>query len=174
MLPWRMVYARVLPVLLLLGGCGAQAKTPPAYIADVKSSEVNIYCASTLASAAEVARLLSLAAAHATRSNACVDGGGERVLVDEVLTCEGRRSESEVQIEARYRVTRIEEHSAHDPEVATYEYTFAFRRSAADGPYRIVMPGVLPGIELVTPLGAEHDGECYGKIGPFVPADVSF
>ncbi len=127
--------------------------------------------------------MLTMAAAHATYSAACVDGPGVRFVVDEVLVCPGEQGNPRSrQVDVRFRVGEFREGDTRGcsgdcgmkPRFATYEATLSFRRAGEDGPFQIVVPGVLPGLALRTPLHLAHDGDCYGKIGPFVPADVSW
>ena len=138
------------------------------------------YCQAPLGLSVEVTRLLTMAAAHGTRSAACADGPGTHVTVDEVLVCPIDRQQREIVVAAGYRVTRTAEGDTRtcgdcswtDPRSSTHETKLRFSRTGAHGAFRIDLPALLPGIADMTPLDRKHEGDCYGRIGPFVPADV--
>lgn len=136
-------------------------------------------CQAPLAYAGEVARLLTRAAAHSTKSSACVDGPGERVVVDQILVCPGRSTRSLATMRARYQVIRQGEGDTRmcarqpggcswtRPRATTHHAVFTFVRKK--GGYQIQLPGTVPGMKDATPLNRAHDGGCYGKSGPFTP-----
>jgi hypothetical protein len=138
-------------------------------------------CGAPLPFAVEVARLLTMAAAHATRSAACVDGPGMRVTVDEVLICPQDRGQREIVLVASYRVGRHQEGDTRGcgdcswtkPRFSMHQTHVRFRRTTERGPFRMDVPAGLPGIPNMTPLDQKHEGDCYGSIGPFVPEDLA-
>ena len=147
------------------------------------ASQLSANCQGKLAFTEEVTRLLVKAAAHATRSSACVDGPGERVVVDQILVCPGRINKARALLYARYLVTRTREGDTRmcgrlpsgcswTKPVATFHHA-AFEFSAHGRGYRILLPSKVPGLEDATPLSKSHNGGCYGKSGPFVPRTVA-
>jgi hypothetical protein len=118
----------------------------------------------------EIERLFKSAAEHATHSNTCVDGHGERVSIELLATCVERS-----RVAAHYRVTVAEERGGEcspypdcakpsPPEVSTQSAHLDFAR---DG--RLIVPRELPGVPLKTPLDRAHSTGCYGDSPAFVP-----
>jgi len=156
------------------------APTPggkPAWAARMSSN-----CQAQLAFTEELTRLLAKAAAHATSSQACVDGPGVRVAVDEILVCPGRIRGDSALMYTRYRVTRTREGDTRicsgrpggcdwtKPVRSTHYAAFIF--VGKGGAYLLKVPKSVPGMTDATPLDRMHRGGCYGKSGPFVPKPV--
>ncbi|MBX7080268.1 MAG: hypothetical protein K1X88_13820 [Nannocystaceae bacterium] len=150
--------ARLLVVVASLGGlsCGGQQRLAPD------------------AAEREIGRLLASAAAHASQSSACVDGRGEKVTIDGVVVTAG---DSANRFSVAYRLTVAPEGDTrgceqpcrrYEPTVTnqTLEIEFAQQGSG----HHIVVPAAFPGLELVTPLGQPHDGDCLPDAPPFEPA----
>lgn len=156
-------------------------------------------CQARLELTEEVTRLLVKAASHATSSRSCIDGPGNHLVVGRVLVCPADETKDVVTVDASYRVTWWAEgdtrgcrHRKRGPQTANqkkrrwpdrcrglpaiteYRARFHFKRQGKA--YRIEIPDALPGIDTdrhrMTPLDKAHDGGCYGKSGPFVPAPI--
>jgi hypothetical protein len=160
--------------------------TPPASEPAEPTPPEGVYlssnCEAPLALTIEVTRLLTYAAAHATRSSACVDGGGRRVAIDQILVCRQGESELALEVAVAYQVGVYPEGDTRGcpapcewtrPQLEKHIVRLRFTRAAAGGPLRIEVPAALPGLPEMTPLGERHGGGCYRDAGPFVPADVT-
>jgi hypothetical protein len=131
--------------------------------------------------AQEVTRLLVAAAAHGTRSASCVDGRGQHVTIESVHVCPAADVGKTKRVRASYRV-RVQgegdtracgkpgDCSWREPK--TSEHTFELAFVPQGGGMAIEVPKSVPGIDDMTPLDREHDGDCYGESDPFVPATL--
>ncbi len=139
-------------------------------------------CQAPLPLTREVSRLLITAAAHSTRSSACVDGPGTRVAVDRILVCPKRVRADRAEVEASYRVGRFAEGDTRmcgarpggcawlKPRFSEHLTTFRFAGKAKV--LRIQLPKKVPGFPDMTALDKKHKGGCYGESAPFAPVDV--
>ncbi len=143
-------------------------------------------CEAPLAITQEVSRLLTAAAAHGTRSAACVDGQGARLAINDLLVCPAAPADDHVVVQAFYVVTRYPEGDTRscgnpavdcswlDPSSTEHLVELRFRRKGKTGQGTLVDPGGLPGFPPeTTPLAETHDGDCYGDSPPFVAATIS-
>jgi hypothetical protein len=172
--------ARLVAAVALLGGCGSGRAKPDRGAGEVEPLADN--CEAPLRLSVEVSRLLTMAAAHATRSAACVDGPGTRTTVDEILVCPAR-DDQDVIMAVSYRVGSYHEGDsracgANDcgwlkPDFQSHRTQVRFERLSAPGHVRVRIPASLPGIAEMTPLDQQHEGDCYGQVGPFVPDDIA-
>ena len=164
---------RLLAVALL---CACAAHAPAAPTAPA--------CPAPPAVTAEVTRLLTAAAEHATQSSNCVDGSGQRVAVEVVEICGVAAAGNARAFRARYRFTVQHEADTRGcggprdcpdmtPVTTAHEATLRFVPRA--GGFAGGLPSALPGAEEIRmgPLDQEHDGDCYGKHAPFVPATIA-
>jgi len=139
-------------------------------------------CQAKLALTEEVSRLLIKAAAHATRSGACMDGPGTRVAVDEILVCPKRVRDGKAVVEANYRVGRFNEGDTRmcgrGPNACGWlkptfsEHLASFTFTGKGKVLRLTIPVKLPGLPGMTALDKTHRGGCYGDSGPFVPVTI--
>ncbi|MEM6997107.1 MAG: hypothetical protein AAF721_41770 [Myxococcota bacterium] len=136
-------------------------------------------CQAKLALTEEVARLVHKAAAHATASQACVDGPGVRMAATDVLVCPAAASGKDLAVSVFYRMVRFPESGARGcgeggrkcehlwPTATGHRTELRFETNPKKGA-RLRTPEALPGMGTeATPLTATHDGGCYGKSGPF-------
>jgi len=135
-------------------------------------------CQAKLALTEEVSRLLTRAAAHATRSNACVDGPGVRVAATDVLVCPAAGNGSDLVVSAFYRMARYPEGDTRGcgtggrdcswltPTVSEHRAELRFETDGK-GRARLRVPATLPGMDDGTPLDQAHDGKCYGNSPAF-------
>jgi len=137
-------------------------------------------CEAPLTLTEEVTRLLATAAAHATRSSACVDGPGTRATVSDLLVCRIGNDPGGVDVSVSYTVTlhpegdtrgcnRVRDCDWLEPARSDHCVVLHFTR--ADQRATLQLPSSLPGLD-GTPLDRAHDGDCYGPSGPFVPRPV--
>jgi hypothetical protein len=139
-------------------------------------------CQAPLVVIEEVSRLLTVAATHATRSAACVDGPGRRISIDEILVCPAASPGRDRVFDASYRVTTFTEGDtrACAPDCAQLapatqrshraRFTFIAER---DG-FLLEVPVAVEGLPAdATALGEPHDGDCYGPSESFVPQTVT-
>lgn len=142
-------------------------------------------CEAPLAITQEVARLLWAAAAHGTRSAACVDGRGHRLAINDLLVCPAAPQAGDTMVDVFYQVatypegdTRMCNQPGADCSWLTptaTEHTISLRlRPSKDGATgTLVDVPPLPGFpEDMTPLDQEHSGNCYGSSPAFSPAAV--
>jgi hypothetical protein len=137
-------------------------------------------CQAPLVAIEEVSRLLTVAATHATRSAACVDGPGQRVTIDEILVCPLGPDGTRRPFGVTYRVSTWEEGGRRvcsgkcppvEPEHSFQRIDVAF--AAAGKAYVIELPKAVPGLPLdATPVGTAHDGDCYGESPAFEPRPI--
>lgn len=142
-------------------------------------------CEAPLSITQEVTRLLVAAAAHGTRSRACVDGPGQRLAVNDVLVCPAPPQGDDVVVKVFYQVVTYPEGDtrgcgdARDcswltPTASDHLVDLHLRRGKDPARGTLVDPGPLPGFpDDATPLGDLHDGNCYGKSPAFVPAEIT-
>ncbi len=124
--------------------------------------------------------MLTEAGGRATRSAACVDGPGTRIVVDDIHACPARPNGDTRQFDVTYTVTRQTEGGrracgADCPplpvESAPAATTVGFR-PGKDG-FTLVLPEQLPGIVEMTPWSERHDGKCYGPLEPWQERAIS-
>ncbi|MCA9654108.1 MAG: hypothetical protein KC501_29565, partial [Myxococcales bacterium] len=142
-------------------------------------------CEAPLAITQEVTRLLTAAAAHGTRSSACVDGPGARLAINDVLVCPAAPQGGDVVVKVFYQVVTYPEGDTRGcgqgrdcswltPTASEQLVELRLRKGKDPARGTLVDPGPLPGFpEDATPLGEAHDGNCYGKSPAFVPAEIS-
>lgn len=142
-------------------------------------------CEAPLAITQEVTRMLTAAAAHGTRSSACVDGPGQRLAINDVLVCPAAPQGDDVVVKTFYRVVTYPEGDTRGcgqgrdcswltPTASEHLVELRLRRGKDPSVANLVDPGPLPGFPSdSTPLGEPHDGNCYGKSPAFVPAEIS-
>ena len=136
-------------------------------------------CQATLAAIEEVTRLLTVAATHATTSNACVDGPGRRVAIDEILVCPTTGKTTTQGFAATYRVTEFSEggqgHCTPEcppPRVERGRIDVVFEKKG--DAFVLKVPRAIQGLPRdATPIDEAHDGDCYGKSRPFTPLTVA-
>jgi hypothetical protein len=187
-----MKLATITIALLLTGNVLAQDNPPP----------LSRNCQAKLELTEEVTRLLTKAASHATQSSACIDGPGQRAVVDQVLVCPARKDKKEVTVDAEYQVTRWAEGDTrmcgqtklrprpklpgedgeaavknHLPDLcsgtpAISKHRMRFRFLRKGKALEIEIPKAILGLEEMTPLNKVHKGGCYGESGPFKPARI--
>lgn len=133
-------------------------------------------CQAQLSVTQEITRMLHAAAAHGTRSAACVDGPGQRLAVNDILVCPAAPDGDDVVVQVFYELVTYREGDTRgcsrgqdcswlDPSATEHLIELRLRRSAKD-PKRgtLVDPGPLPGFpDDATPLGEAHQGNCYGE-----------
>lgn len=142
-------------------------------------------CQAKLALTEEVTRLLTKAAAHATRSQACVDGPGIRVAATDILVCPAASTKGETVVSVYYRMARYPEGDSRGcgdagrecdyltPSIAEHSTELRFEHNAK-GQARMRAPDSVPGMgDSATPLSAAHDGNCYGHSAAFAPLWVT-
>ncbi len=135
----------------------------------------------------ELERLLKSAAEHATYSNVCADGNGEKTTLSLTRACVqhpvGRPNADVIglSVELHYRVTIVEERSGECspyPECARAspprESDRSFGVELAGGPdgFTLIVPKELPGVPLKSPLAKAHSMGCHGEAPAFVPRNV--
>ncbi|MEX1369499.1 MAG: hypothetical protein AB1Z98_40605 [Nannocystaceae bacterium] len=144
-------------------------------------------CQAPLAITQEVTRMLTAAAAHGTRSAACVDGPGQRLAINDVLVCPAAPDGGDIVVKAFYRVVTYPEGDTRgcaqpgrdcswlEPSASEHLVDLRLRRGKDPSRARLVVdPGPLPGFpEDSTPLSETHDGNCYAQSPAFVPAELS-
>jgi len=180
--------------VLLLAGSALAAEHRPAPLSP--------NCQAKLALTEEVTRLLTKAASHATSSSACIDGPGERVVVDQVLVCPASEDKNAVKVDASFQVTRWAEGDTRmcgqmrlpkgpeelakpeemdsgetQPDLCSGTPGISHHRMrfsfARQGKSLVIqVPVQIAGLENMTPLNEVHKGGCYGQSGPFVPARI--
>lgn len=122
----------------------------------------------------EIVRLMESAAAHATRSDACVDGSGTKVTIDDIVVAPGDGAN---RFAVSYRVTVDPEAdtrgcappcTAYAPRSSEQRIEITFAGGLLGR--QIVVPTGIPGVPLITPLDEAHEGDCYPDAPPFDPA----
>lgn len=124
--------------------------------------------------------MLAEASFRATRSAACVDGPGTRVLIDDIHACPARPEGDERRFDVTYTVTRQTEGGRRacgadcpprpvDSAPATLSVGFV---AGADG-FTLRVPAQVPGIAEMTPWDERHDGNCYGPLEPWQERAIS-
>lgn len=154
---------------------GESAPGAPAPFADFP---IPTNCQAPLSWTEEIARLVTRAAAHATRSKACVDGSGRRVAATDLLVCPGGPDGTAQKVKVFYRMAVYPEGDTRacgryvecdwlTPTVT--EHLVELRlQSAGKGTLVLDVPKTLPGMDAdATPLDQVHDGDCYGNSPPF-------
>ncbi|MBL4683958.1 MAG: hypothetical protein JKY37_05170 [Nannocystaceae bacterium] len=142
-------------------------------------------CQAKLALTEEVTRLLTKAAAHATRSQACVDGPGIRVAATDILVCPAASDDGDTVVSVYYRMARYPEGDSRGcgdsgrecdhltPSIAEHHTTLSFEHNTK-AQARLRTPDSVPGMGAdATPLSAAHDGGCYGPSAAFAPRWVT-
>ena len=136
-------------------------------------------CEAQLGAHQEISRLLVAATAHATTSGACVDGPGKRITADEILVCPTATKDADTRaFKVAYRITVRPEGDTRgcggsleacgmNPTSSRHDAELSFKKAKRG--WLIQIPDALPGIEGMTALGEEHDGDCYGTSSPFKP-----
>lgn len=138
-------------------------------------------CEAPLAITQEVTRLLAAAAAHGTRSAACVDGRGQRLAVNDILVCPAAPEAGDTIVDAFYQVATYPEGDTRgcaqpdadcswlEPSASEHQVTLRLR-PGKDGHVSLVDLAALPGFPAdATPLAEVHDGNCYGQSPAFEP-----
>jgi hypothetical protein len=137
-------------------------------------------CQAPLHAIEEIARLLTVAATHATKSAACVDGPGRRIAIDEILVCPTTGSGGATMgFAATYRVTEFGEGGrgycqpeCPQPKVGHARLDVELEKTGTD--YTLRIPKTIPGLPRdATPVDQAHDGDCYGKSRAFSPQPIA-
>lgn len=190
---WAMRAFAIVSVALLgaLGGCRAIEAEPtdapaPALVPDTAEARADAKpssstppplaynCQAPLQAIEEVTRMLTVAATHATRSAACVDGPGRRIAIDEILVCPTTgRGATTFGVAATYRVTELGEGGrgyctpkCPEPRVERGRVELTFTKSGEG--WVLQVPPSIPGLpEDATGIDRAHDGDCYGKSPAF-------
>jgi hypothetical protein len=127
----------------------------------------------------EIERLLKSAGAHATHSEVCADGDGERVDLKLLETCQLPRGIDEMMVKRvwiQYRATISFEvggecspypqcAQAPPPDISTQTTVLEFGNFPPG--LKLTVPAQLPGITLKTPLGKKHSTGCHGDAPAF-------
>ncbi len=125
----------------------------------------------------EVERLLASAAEHATHSDVCVDGSGQRATLKVLSVCKL----SALQFSARYQLTISYEvggecspypDCAQPPSPLTAQHTATLKFVGSPEGIRITLPSELPGLLFRTPLARKHSTGCYGDRAAFVARPI--
>jgi hypothetical protein len=127
----------------------------------------------------EIERLFKSAGAHASFSDVCADGDGQRADLKLLETCQLPRDIGETMVRrvwVRYQTTISYEvggecspypkcAEAPPPDVSTQTAVLDF----GDFPpgLKVTVPAALPGITLKTPLGKKHSTGCHGDAPAF-------
>jgi hypothetical protein len=165
-----------------VGPCAA------AWAAEGAPKPLESNCQAPLAVTEEVLRLMAAAAAHGTRSSACIDGPGQRVSIDEVRVCPSGGTDDGYAVQVSYCVTVFREGDTRGcgsvgdcswlkPRATVHLASFTFAKAAKG--FKLVLPKQVPGLDgkddalslhavVGTPLDQPHDGRCYGKSAAFV------
>ncbi|MEM7159198.1 MAG: hypothetical protein AAF799_40550 [Myxococcota bacterium] len=141
-------------------------------------------CEAPLAITQEVSRLLTAAAAHGTRSAACVDGRGHRLAINDLLVCPAAPDTGDTIVDVFYQVATYPEGDTRGcrepgdcewltPTSVDVETKLRFRPGKTKGQGTLVLEGPVPGFpDDSTPLSEAHDGNCYGRSPAFTPAEI--
>jgi hypothetical protein len=163
---------------------GAQTEAPgdpPPRATPAAAEPLPPNCQAPLVAIEEVSRFLVTASTHATVSNACVDGPGVRVRIDEIHVCPARGDAPDRHFDATYRVTTFREGDTRactpdceglQPRARDHRIAIVF---TPDGKrFTLVPPTTVPGLPAdATPATAAHDGKCYRESPGFVPRPVT-
>lgn len=137
-------------------------------------------CMGSLAATEEITRFLTRVSTHGTRSDACADGEGHRLRIDEINVCPGGTVGGTKTFDASFRVTTFEDGNSgllrEDPQTPPPETSiqlarFVFRPAGSG--FKLDTTVEVGGLyaEATSPI-SPHDGECYGPSQPFVPVVV--
>jgi hypothetical protein len=126
-----------------------------------------------LAVVEEIGRFLLTVSTHGTRSTSCIDGVGHRLRIDEIDVCPAGSAPERRKFDATFRLTSFPEGHGDAVETSTWHARVTFTFVANEDGY-VLDAGIPiePFAMEVTPLDVPHDGDCYGKSQPFIPATI--